>query len=42
VKQLRYRLSTEARTLGVPLEVVEKDYLISYILVAISTHEHLV
>lgn len=36
MKQLRYRLGAAAREVNVPLEVVEKDYLISYVLAALS------
>lgn len=37
--RLRYRLASAARTGGVPLDVVEKDYLISYVLAGMSTDD---
>ena len=39
--QLKYRLASAARTGRVPLEVVEKDYLISYVLAGMSTDDAL-
>jgi predicted nucleotidyltransferase component of viral defense system len=41
MKQLRFRLRDAAREQGVPQEVIEKDYAMSYLLAAISTEEKL-
>ena len=41
MKQLRFRLREAAREQGVPQEVIEKDYALSYILAGISTQEEL-
>ena len=41
MRQLRLRLRESATALGVPQDVVEKDYAISYVLAALSVHERL-
>jgi len=39
MKALRFRLADEARSAGVPLDSVEKDYLIGYLLAGISSSD---
>jgi hypothetical protein len=41
MRALRFRLADEAKAAGVPLDTVEKDYLIGYLLAGISSSEEL-